>query len=686
MTRYTKFRKSGLMAALAAVGMVGWMTAADARITRFQVTSTQSPTAGGQVFGSIGQYELLSGTFSGELDPGDSHNAIITDIELAPRNANGRVEYSGTFALAKPIDMSMTNGVLRYSVVNRGNGTATPNADGYVSLVAGWQGDVVPTANNQTLKVPVARNPDGSSITGPLTIRITGASGNTQTLMIPRNQPNPYPPASLDTTKATFSSAATESATGVKSGGEYYTANDWAFADCRTVPFPGTPDPSRVCLKEGFDPNFLYELKFFAKDPMVMGIGLAATRDLNSWLRYDSYDDFGTANPVAGYMQWGISEGSSQSGTFLKLMLLLGFNEDELGRIVWEGMNPNIAARVTDLNRRFPYPGGLVALGELGHEVPAWWEKWEDEARGRPAAGMLDRCRASKTCPKIMETFGSTEIYGLRQSFVMVGTSADEDIPLPSNVRRYYFPSTNHGGGAGGFNQTTPPVNGCVLLSNPAPTNPMRTALLAALSDWVTMEIPPPQSRYPSIDGGTLVPNLRAAMGFPDIPGYPSPENIVYPLLDYDVGPDFNYLAESGIPTQFATVRQVLPQLVPRTDADGNEIAGVKSPLLYAPLGTYTGWNVITSGPFRGQDCIFTSPVGGYIPFATTLADRLVTGDPRASLQERYHDHAGYVKVVIRAANRLVQQRLLLPADAVTMIDQAQNSNVLVGIKKDLAK
>src|SRR6185503_5198715 len=371
-------------------------------------------------------------------------------------------------------------------------------------------------------------------------------------------------------------------------------------------------------------------------------------------------------------------EGSSQSGTFLRLFIQGGFNQDEQGRRVWDGSNPHIASRVIDLNRRFAMPGGTVSFYELGVEAPLWWEDWNDTARGRGKAGLLDRCRVSNTCPKIMETFGSAEVWGLRASAMLVGTTAKADIPLPDNVRRYYFPGVTHGGGPGDFNTTTGPVaGGCDLPTNPAPAAPMRSALLSSLTDWVTKGTPMPASRYPTIADGTLVANTRAAMGFPAIPGKPSPENLVYPMLDYDLGSQFDYRDQSGVLTTIPKVKQTLPQLVAKVDGDGNEIAGVKSPLQMAPLGTYTGWNVMSSGPFKGQMCLFASPVGGFIPFAKTKAERVASGDPRPSLEERYQTHDGYVQALVAAARSLVKDGYLRQADADAMIKQAEASSVL---------
>jgi hypothetical protein len=167
-------------------------------------------------------------------------------------------------------------------------------------------------------------------------------------------------------------------------------------------------------------------------------------------------------------------------------------------------------------------------------------------------------------------------------------------------------------------------------------------------------------------------------MGFPKIPGRPLPDGVLHPLLDYDVGGEFNYRDQSGIASQNPEIKGVLPQLVPRVDADGNEVAGIKSPLLMAPLGTYTGWNVISNGMFKGQLCNNNGTgVAGFIPFAVTRAERLANGDPRLSLEERYKTHDGYVTAVANAAESLVKQGFLLRADADSMIAQAKASAVL---------
>jgi hypothetical protein len=662
---------------LVAVAFLCSVAVGEAHVTRLEVLKVEQVPAAQANGEAVPPYERISGRFYGELDPKDPKNALITDIQLAPKNARGMVEYVGTFALMRPVDMSRASGVLMYSVVNRGNGSASASADGHVSLVSGWQGDVSPTAINQTIQVPRARNPDGSSITGPFVIRLTGQTGNTATLTMARaNTPTLYPPSTLDTAAATLVSAVSETPMGVKSGVVKIANTDWAFATCETSPFPGVPDATHICLKNGFNPSLLYELQYTAKDPLVLGIGFAATRDLNAFFRYEKKDDAGTANPVAGAIRWAVSEGSSQSGTFLRAYIHLGFNQDERGRIVWEGSNPHIASRVLDMNRRFALPGGTVAMYELGTDAPLWWEDWNDTPRSRGKTGILDRCRATKTCPKIMETFGAAEIWGLRASAMMVGTDAKADIPLPDTVRRYYFAGAQHGGGRGGFSLTGEAAAACELPSNPIPEAQIRTALLKSFVAWVTTAAPMPASRYPKISDGTLVANTNAAMGFPRIPGKPMPEHLQRPLIGYSLGSLFNYNDGSGYLTAVPVVEREFPQLVVKVDADGNEVAGLKSPLAMAPLGTYTGWNVTKAGPFKGQLC-GDVPTGGFIPFAKTKAERAASGDPRLSLEERYRSHEGYVEAVTAAANTLVKDGLLLRHDADTMIAQAKNSDIL---------
>jgi hypothetical protein len=341
---------------------------------------------------------------------------------------------------------------------------------------------------------------------------------------------------------------------------------------------------------------------YTAKDPKVHGIGFAATRDLISYLRYGVQNAAGTTNPLQGGITSTVSFGNSQSGTYLRSFIHLGFNQDQAGRIVFDGSNPNVAARLLAMNIRFAAPSGGAGMYEPGSDGVVWWASYDDQARGRPSAALLDRCSATGTCPKIVETFGSAEFYNLRASPTLAGTGADRDIPLPANVRRYYFPGVRHGGGPGGFDPDAPEQDCCGLPLNPNPSSDSMRALRTALVDWIVNGTLPPPSQYPRLDRGKLVSPTQAAMGFPTIPGIPLPDGILTPLYEYDFGTKFRYNDLSGIITmQPPSIRRVLPTLVPRVDADGNEVAGVASVLHQVPLGTYTGWNTVGNGFYKGR-------------------------------------------------------------------------------------
>ncbi len=673
-------------AGFVAAAVLTWTAPSQARVVRIVIEKRESPAFKGQAFGAVGRYEKLVGHAFGELDPKDPLNAIITDIQFAPRNSRGMVEYTSTFTMIKPVDMSKANGVLWYNVANRGRanidaffteggnpGDGFLLKQGAVLLASGWQGDVLPREGMETIQVPIAKNPDGSSITGPVLVRLADMPANTNTMALATGQAGLVyqHPANMDTSLASLKKRAYE-------GSELIavSSREWAFADCRTVPFPGTPDPARVCVKGGFDPAFLYELVFTAKDPLVLGIGFAATRDINSFFKHEEKDESGTANPVANRISYLISQGTSQSGNFEKTFIHLGFNQDESGRIVWDGVNDHIPGRQLPLNIRFATPGSVAGLYELGWEGALWWHDYPDEVRHRRTAGMLDRCTESGTCPKIMETFGGVEFWNLRVSSNLVGTKADADIPLPPNVRRYFFPSTTHGGGRGGFSSTSTAAANCELPANPNPELETMRALLTALSNWVVKGTVPPPSRYPRLDQGQLVVPNQAALGFPNIPGVPAPDGVINTIYDYDFGPQFNYNDESGvISMQPPVIKQVIPTLVPKVDADGNEFAGVTSVLLQAPLGTYLGWNVTGKGFFKGRICGLN---GGFVPFALTKAERMQSGDPRPSLEERYASHEAYVGLVRAAAAKAVRERFLLQEDADHLVAQADASNILV--------
>jgi hypothetical protein len=726
--------KPALAGVAVVAALMAWTPPIEARVTKIVIDDTQPlTTATGQTI----PYQQISGRAFGELNPHDPLNGIIQDIELG-KDADGMVRYVASFVLTKPVDPSQISGVLWHDVPNRGTPITIVVAErnfGDVGLASTWQGDNAGgTAVRATqlvggrhwLKVPVAKNLDGSAVTGLVFGRIVNISGPAAPLIVQGN-PVPYMPASLDTTKATLVSRDHETMEGVVTGETVIPSTDWKFCGGGTfaAPLPLTALPVQICLNGGFNLNKLYQVVYTAKDPYVLGVGFAAWRDVGSFFKYASADDIGTPNPVAGRISWSIGRGVSQSGNYLRGWLHLGFNQDEARRQVHDGAWPIIAGRRIALNFRWAQPDGVLELYQAGSEGPQWWVKWEDRVRGLPKRGILDRCKETHTCPKVIEHFGSAEVWALKLTPEWVGTDAKQDIPLPKNVRRYYIPSTTHGGGGGGFNTSLPGVSlptvgaNCpgntygtgIFPVNPVPHTQTVNALRVHFRDWVMHGTLPPPSVWPRLKPGEtesdgdddghdghddhkgdkhdghhkrqpdLVASNKAAMGFPTIPGLraTAPEaDFINPVLDYDWGPQFDPSDASGVPTNVPPpIKQVIKMLVPRVNADGNEMGGVPVVLNDAPLGTYLGWNITASGarPFhQGQICDY---VGGMIPFAKTKAERLASGDPRLSLEERYKDHAGYVAAVEAAADNAVTQGFLLEADAIQLVLDADASQVL---------
>ncbi len=607
-----------------------------------------------------GGYELLEGHFRGALNPNDPHNAIITDIKLAPKNTAGRVEYSATFAIARPT--GATSGVLVYDVSNRGRGAPAALGEGHINVLSGWQGDLDDKPGVQRIDLPSA------PVTGPVTVRFTDMPAGTTTMPVKGGPQGGYPGRTFEVATADGARLYTGTSDDRPGDQKEVPKSDWTFADCSSTPFPGKPDLTQLCVKGGFDPKLAYTLAFTAKNPKVLGIGLAATRDLVAFLRYEG----GSSNPLAGQVRWAIGRGVSQSGNYLRTHINLGFNTAEDGRIVFDGLNPIVGPRMLSMDHRFAAPGGLVSLYELGSDGPDWWSMYNDTARGQGKHSLLDRCLKDKTCPKIAEIFGSTEFWDLHASPDFVGTDARADIPLPANVRRYYNAGAPHNGGRGGFDHVTPATQACVLISNPNPASDTNKAVFAGLVDWVTKGTEPPASIYPTLASGGLITPAAYDRAFPKIAGMPRPA--YSPTYQYDLGKSFDYADMTGtITVAPPRIVKPVPQLMPRIDADGNELDGIRSPLISAPLGTYVGWNVFAAGFEKGRFC---NNIGGYIPFAATKAERMAKGDPRPSLEERYPSHAAYVAKVKAQADKLVAQRYMLPDDAARIVKEADAAKV----------
>jgi hypothetical protein len=686
--------KKPVLSTLALACALAW-TPADARVTKIVIDRPATPLAADPT------YETITGRAFGELDPMDAHNALITDITVAPRNANGNVEYIATFFIVKPVDMTKSSGLLWHDVPNRG-GRITISSDlraqGDIGLSSGWQGDnaganataVPANASSPTPVTPSAnewvKTPVLAGTTGRIFGRIINRSGMNAAPLNVMGNPIPYFPANVaDNSDAAMKVRLKETVNGVITLGETIPNSDWKFCGGGTfaAPLPVTTLPVQVCMKNGFDAAKLYQLEYTVKDPYVLGAGTAAFRDVGSFFRYASAAE---GNPLAGQVKWSIIRGSSQSGNFTRHLIFLGMNEDEAGRIVHEGAWPLIAGRRVANNSRWGQPDGVLELYQMGSEGPQWWHTFPDRVRGLPPGGILDRCNRTGTCPKIVETFGGAEVFALKMTPSWVGTDPKNDIPLPENVRRYYLPSSTHGGGNGAMDENPPdtgvncPGNNWgrgTLRANPVPATQLVNRMRVALREWVMNGTPPPASKWPLMRGPkgerTLVEATKAAMGFPSgVPGIPDsiflPENFAFPILDYDWGPDFDHFNATGVPTNVPPpIKAVVKTMVPKVNADGNELGGVPTVHNEAPLGTYLGWN-ITAGPndgakydgrpfHAGQVCNY---VGGMVPFAKTKAQRLAAKDPRLSLEERYGTHAGYVAAVRKAADDAACQGYLL--------------------------
>jgi len=697
------------------LALVVLISPAHGRITELLIDRVESPTFEGLSFGRTGQYEKLVGRVRGTVDPADPSNSLITDIALAPRNADGLVEYETDFFLLKPIDMRRGNRNIFYNVVNRGNkdvlghlnrarlvlgvaaGDPTTAEDagdgllmrqGYTILWSGWQADVIPGDNRMTMRVPVALNPDGSEITGELrTEYVVSAPTTTQNL---GGASASYETVSLDTSSATLTRRIRES-----DPRALVPSDAWGFADCAQVPFPGVPSTTQICLRDGFDPNYIYELIYTAKNPLVLGLGFAANRDLVSFFRHATHDDAGTRNPLAierhrTGIRHALIEGISQSAKYLRTFIHLGFNTDEEGRIVFEGAYSLAPTGRLALNQRFGHPTGSGGQHEdhlfPGSEAPFTYEPVYDPNTGR-TDGILVRCEEMGTCPKILQAGSSHEFWGFRQSLEQTDPLGTRDVNLSENVRMYLMSSTGHAVPPVPPPGTLPDRRNCRWPANPAPPFETIRAVWVALDRWVNDDVRPPPSRIPRLREGTLVEPDPATFGFPNIPAttyvpdYPTEAvdfNGVHnglTLLDY--GPEFDAPNESGNITlnpPAVVAGRDYAVLVPAVDSDGNDVAGVRSTTIQAPLGTYTGWNRRRPGFAADEIC---SLIGIYIPFAKSQAERELAGDPRPSLEERYTNHDGYVAAVRTAAHWLVTERLLLSADANRLIQEAEESDIL---------
>ena len=632
----------------------------EARVVRIEIERVESPTFEGRSFGDVGPYEKLVGRVFGEVDPEAPENAVITDVELAPRNARGRVEYAADLLILRPVDASKGNGRVFYELNNRGRmlslgqlndarsggNDPTTAADagngflmrrGYTFVSSGWDATAAADGTRLRIAAPIAVNPDGSPVVGPALEEFVVDNDSTLTGTLT------YPVMSHDTTRASLTVR-----TRYADVPEPIDAAAWEFIDARTIRLrpPGTP----------FEQGRLYELAYPARDPQVAGLGFAAVRDVVAFLRHAAADDEGTPNPLAGSVDHVLTMGISQAARLLRDFVHLGFNADERGRQVFDGvLNWIGGASGGFFNYRFAQPFRThrqhIARRFPEREFPFANHLLTDPVTGR-SDGRLERCRSSGTCPRLMEANSANE-YWVKGASLLHTDPAGNDLPDPPEVRFYLFSSLPHAAGIGssGFGICRQP-------RNPLVANAGLRALLVALDEWVTTGAEPPASRVPRrADGSLTIPLPREMVGFPSIPGVEY--NGLMSTGDlFDYGPDFDEGILTTLPPALAGTPY--PVFVPRTDADGNDLAGIRLPAVAAPRATFTGW-ALRAPAFGGPD--LCDAAGQQIDFAATRAERLASGDPRPSLEERYPAPGAYVEAVAAAAQSLVREGLLLDED-----------------------
>jgi hypothetical protein len=618
-----------------------------AKVVKFEILKVESPAFEGRTFGAIGTYDRILARATIAVTPDDVHNKIIVDLDRAPRNTQGQVEAVTDVEILRPTVAASGNRTLFYEVLNRGSklgfalfndvpavtndlvkatdaGNGFLMNRGYTVVWSGWQGDIIPGGGRMTFSPPT----------------VAGVTGLAREDFIFDHNDNPasgtlsYPAADIDPSHAKISVRERE-------------------ADARTIPAGLAvtfESPTKISVKrpEGFDAGAIYEFIYSAKDPKVMGLGFAATRDVVSFLRNEAADASGTANPVTGRIDRAIGFGLSQSGRYLHDYLYLGFNADEAGRTVFEGLMPHISGgKKTFTNYRFSQPGRSpyehADMLYPGADFPFTYRVLTDSITGK-SDGFLARCLVAGNCPKIIKTDSELEFYQQRASLVTTDTKGDP-ITMPDNVRLFLLSNLQHYSLAQDKSQM---VKVCANPTNPLNAGPPVRALLVAMGEWINKGTLPPDSRYPSRANETLVPPSADKVGFPQIPGFSYPSRIAQPTL---------LKAEDMPPSKGAAY----PVFVPKTDADGRDIAGVHLPTLEAPSATHTGWNLRKAGFGEGELC---DNNGTMIPFAATKEERLKNNDPRLSMAERYPGEGDRAAAIAKATQQLVRDRLVLEEDA----------------------
>jgi hypothetical protein len=682
---------------LLAVGfLLGLAHRTDARVVRFVVEQTRV-IVDGKSWGAVGPYERLDGTAYFEVDPRDPLNAVVVNLAKAPKNARGMVEFSSPFFILKPVTMSRGNHNIFYGINNRGNKieyawrtilpqtgtnnnnplTATDFGDGflmrqgYVYVDAGWQGNVAPGNERLVPSFPTAREANGKPIVSKIRVEYADLDGFSRPL---EGSPNfrAYETADLDTAHSTLTIRA--------SWGGQKTAvpsDQWAFGRCPTGKATLEQSRSDICLFDGFKLDKIYELVYPAKNPLVMGLGYAVTRDLGSFLRYQTKDDFGNRNPLAASatavgIRHAYGSGISSTGMYMRDWLYLGFNEDEKHRKVFDGVHVIIPGTHRLLaNVEFADPNTYsrqdVWHDSLSYSYPPLTYAVTTDPVSGIKDGILKRPRFD---PLVMQIDSANEFWQMNGS-LNVHDAQGKPVPVPGNVRLYLASSFQHGGVAGLLSPARP----AGICQNQTQGNgwpPTLRALLVALDQWVDRGVAPPPTNYPTLQDMTLVSIEDAKKAFPAIPGVSFPTMInTLALPDFGRGFGSRGGRIAAEPPAFGGTYQLY---VPKPDKDGLDVPGIRPVEVAAPIATITGWNVRAAGRRAPELCALS---GSFIPFPKTRAERQSTGDPRLSLEERYGDATGFVRAVQQATDKLMKDRFLLQEDADRYIQAARDSDVM---------
>jgi hypothetical protein len=660
-------------------------------ITRFVVQRTEL-FARGREFPITGAYEKLVGRIYGEVDPKNRLNKVIVNLDKAPRNRRGKVEYWSDFCILKPVDMARGNGKIFYDAPNRGSkrivaflndapATNDPSTmedagngflmrQGYTLVWCGWQGDLMPQKNWLVMGVPVATNNSEEIVSNVRTEIVVEEKGIKSQPLSGDERVKSYVAASRDKSQACLTVREKSYGTRIP-----VSISEWEFAsrlkDLRTGKETIKPSSKELYVRSGFKPGHIYEFIYPAKNPLVLGLGFGVVRDWVSFLRYEMKDTAGRPNPLVSSnkttgIRYAYGWGRSQSGRFLRDFIYHGFNEDESHRKVFDAIAPHVAGggRLF-LNYEFarPVTSSQQHTNQLEPELfPHAYNILKDTQTGR-RDGILKR---PKTDPYVFHTQTSTE-YWQKRGCLAHTDGKGWDVTPPDRVRIYVIASAQHNSPFG----SDPEKDDTQQFVNPLPAGDVLRALMVAMDLWVTQGVSPPPSQYPRVGNGTLVRPDRNSTSFPSIPGVRY-QGLHNRQLFLDYGPHISRgRMDIHPPRQIGNGAYTI--LVPKVDRDGNDVAGIRLPVVQVPIGTYAGWNL---QPRRLAEDELSGLLGSFIPFAKTKAERSKLRDPRSSLKERYQNRNDYVNKVSRAARMLVDQRYLLSDDAERMIHEAKKRRI----------